>query len=198
MIFGKQIIIEKKGIICIFTLGVSDYNNFIVIIMLLAISLASILLFQFNWISDLNRLNEDRFKKDIQDVLYIVNQRLEEKEIINLTKDNLQATFKVRRSNNDGVIELIESTFNKKTINDNEITTTDGSLQFDIESGDNNQIDNIVEEESTPMLFSEEKSQENSGSENFNQNEDSQRLFDQEINEDEDFEIPAFLRKQKF
>ena len=110
--------------------------------MLLAISLASILLFQFNWISDLNRLNEDRFKKDIQDVLYIVNQRLEEKEIINLTKDNLQATFKVRRSNNDGGIELIESTFNKKTINDNEITTTDGSLQFDIESGDNNQIDN--------------------------------------------------------
>ena len=117
-------------------------NNFIVIIMLLAISLASILLFQFNWISDLNRLNEDRFKKDIQDVLYIVNQRLEEKEIINLTKDNLQATFKVRRSNNDGGIELIESTFNKKTIKDNEITTTDGSLQFDIESGDNNQIDN--------------------------------------------------------
>ena len=117
-------------------------NNFIVIIMLLAISLASILLVQFNWISDLNRLNEDRFKKDIQDVLYIVNQRLEEKEIINLTKDNLQATFKVRRSNNDGGIELIESTFNKKTINDNEITTTDGSLQFDIESGDNNQIDN--------------------------------------------------------
>ena len=110
--------------------------------MLLAISLASILLVQFNWISDLNRLNEDRFKKDIQDVLYIVNQRLEEKEIINLTKDNLQATFKVRRSNNDGGIELIESTFNKKTIDDNEITSTNGSLQFDIESGDNNQIDN--------------------------------------------------------
>ena len=110
--------------------------------MLLAISLASILLVQFNWISDLNRLNEDRFKKDIQDVLYIINQRLEEKEIINLTKDNLQATFKVRRSNNDGGIELIESTFNKKTIDDNEITSTNGSLQFDIESGDNNQIDN--------------------------------------------------------
>ena len=25
-----------------------------------------------------------------------------------------------------------------------------------------------------------------------------EQLFDQEINEDEDFEIPAFLRKQKF
>ena len=27
---------------------------------------------------------------------------------------------------------------------------------------------------------------------------DSQELFDQETNEEEDFEIPAFLRKQKF
>ena len=55
-------------------------NNFIVIIMLLAISLASILLVQFNWISDLNRLNEDRFKKDIQDVLYIVNHDSKKKK----------------------------------------------------------------------------------------------------------------------
>ena len=27
---------------------------------------------------------------------------------------------------------------------------------------------------------------------------DSQELFDQETSEEEDFEIPAFLRKQKF
>ena len=91
-------------------------KNFIAIILLLAISLASILYVQFNWISDLNQLNEDRFKKDVQDVLYVINQRLEEKEIINLTKDNLQAKFKIRRSNEMGGIELIESTFNKKTI----------------------------------------------------------------------------------
>ena len=58
-------------------------KNFIAIILLLAISLASILYVQFNWISDLNQLNEDRFKKDVQDVLYVINQRLEEKEIIN-------------------------------------------------------------------------------------------------------------------
>ena len=29
-------------------------------------------------------------------------------------------------------------------------------------------------------------------------NNDSEHLFDQDINEEEDFEIPAFLRKQKF
>ena len=27
---------------------------------------------------------------------------------------------------------------------------------------------------------------------------ESEQLFDQDINEEEDFEIPAFLRKQKF
>ena len=31
-----------------------------------------------------------------------------------------------------------------------------------------------------------------------NQTGDTEQLFDQDINEDEDFEIPAFLRKQKF
>ena len=113
-------------------------KNFIAIILLLAISLASILYVQFNWISDLNQLNEDRFKKDVQDVLYVINQRLEEKEIINLTKDNLQAKFKIRRSNEMGGIELIESTFNKKTITSDESTPSENALQFDIEAGDIN------------------------------------------------------------
>jgi len=31
-----------------------------------------------------------------------------------------------------------------------------------------------------------------------NSNSDSDQLFDQDSNEEEDFEIPAFLRKQKF
>ena len=31
-----------------------------------------------------------------------------------------------------------------------------------------------------------------------NQENDTGQLFDQDINEEEDFEIPAFLRKQKF
>ena len=110
-------------------------KNFIVIIVLLVISLVSILFVQFNWIADLNRLNEDRFKKDIQHVLYMINERLEEKEIINLTKDNLQATFKIKRSTEGGDIELIESTFNKKTLDSSAVLNSENSLQFDIESG---------------------------------------------------------------
>ena len=57
------------------------------------------------------------------------------------------------------------------------------------------------DEEYTPKLFTEEQASQideiNTVS-NDHENKDSEQLFDQDINEDEDFEIPAFLRKQKF
>ena len=50
-------------------------------------------------------------------------------------------------------------------------------------------------------LFSNEKNFEseeiNTGA-SVQENNDTEQLFDQDINEEEDFEIPAFLRKQKF
>ena len=60
--------------------------------------------------------------------------------------------------------------------------------------------DSINNEEYTPKLFSEEN---NSSEETYNENSeqsqnDTDELFDQDLNEEEDFEIPAFLRKQKF
>ena len=58
------------------------------------------------------------------------------------------------------------------------------------------------EEEYTPKLFSEEQSShpEVHNFENNDQtiNEDTEQLFNQDLIEEEDFEIPAFLRKQKF
>ncbi len=57
------------------------------------------------------------------------------------------------------------------------------------------------EEEHTPQLFSDE--QRNVSDEIYRETEEeekreSDQLFDNEINEEDDFEIPAFLRKQKF
>tara|TARA_B100001063_G_scaffold244999_1_gene279356 strand:- start:2079 stop:3563 length:1485 start_codon:yes stop_codon:yes gene_type:complete len=57
------------------------------------------------------------------------------------------------------------------------------------------------EEEHTPKLFSEDQSpqsEEMNTETNDGDNSSSEQLFDQDINEEEDFEIPAFLRKQKF
>ena len=53
----------------------------------------------------------------------------------------------------------------------------------------------------TPKLFIEEQNykiedeEENRNSQDFT---DEAQLFDQDISEEDDFEIPAFLRKQKF
>ena len=55
-----------------------------------------------------------------------------------------------------------------------------------------------TEEEHTPKLFAEDHSQENLEIKDDKADADSTELFDQDTNEDEDFEIPAFLRRQKF
>jgi len=52
-----------------------------------------------------------------------------------------------------------------------------------------------LEEEHTPKLFSEETTSEE---ENRSSATEEQKLFDQEKNQEDDFEIPAFLRRQKF
>ena len=58
----------------------------------------------------------------------------------------------------------------------------------------------INDEEYTPKLFSEENttSEELNNESSEQSNHDTDELFDQDLNEEEDFEIPAFLRKQKF
>ena len=63
------------------------------------------------------------------------------------------------------------------------------------------QFDSINnEEEYTPRLFSEENnvSEEINNESNEQSHHEKDELFDQDLNEEEDFEIPAFLRKQKF
>ena len=52
---------------------------------------------------------------------------------------------------------------------------------------------NNADEEYTPQLFSNESETKNEENEDLS----SDKLFDQESNDEEDFEIPAFLRKQK-
>ena len=61
-------------------------------------------------------------------------------------------------------------------------------------------LSNENEEEFTPKLFSDDHSYQSEESLETNDLKDNEtdQLFDQDFNEDEDFEIPAFLRKQKF
>ncbi len=65
------------------------------------------------------------------------------------------------------------------------------SFQDDYHSQEN------IEEEYTPKLFSEEKNEENFD-QSLEDQKESDQLFDHENSEEDDFEIPAFLRRQKF
>ena len=69
-------------------------------------------------------------------------------------------------------------------------------IKADLQSNNNTET-----QDHTPQLFSDESinSEDNIASHN-EETESSQndQLFDQDENEEEDFEIPAFLRKQKF
>ncbi len=68
------------------------------------------------------------------------------------------------------------------------------------ENGDASDIDETNEEDNTPKLFSEDTSYQIDDSAEASEQDSvkSESLFDQEISEEDDFEIPAFLRKQKF
>ena len=55
-----------------------------------------------------------------------------------------------------------------------------------------------TQEEHIPKLFSDENNHADDQSDYYKEEEVSERLFDQDVNEEEDFEIPAFLRRQKF
>jgi hypothetical protein len=59
-------------------------------------------------------------------------------------------------------------------------------------------IEQSNNEEHTPQLFSNENESQVESDLDEVSDTHTEELFDQDSNEDEDFEIPAFLRKQKF
>ncbi len=77
--------------------------------------------------------------------------------------------------------------------NNSDIKNLDNSLNLTTEP-----LVRDLDEKNTPKLFNDSN---NEADKEANDSEDSvseEQLFDQDINEDEDFEIPAFLRRQKF
>ena len=78
------------------------------------------------------------------------------------------------------------------------IEKNDNNNSAELVSQESNSIKGEIEDEYTPKLFSEENIIENSKENDFSENQNTTELFDQDLNEDEDFEIPAFLRRQKF
>ena len=78
------------------------------------------------------------------------------------------------------------------------IEKNDNNNSTELVSQESKSIKEEIEDEYTPKLFSEEHNIENSKEIGSSENQNTTELFDQDLNEDEDFEIPAFLRRQKF
>ncbi len=72
-------------------------------------------------------------------------------------------------------------------------------VKFENDFTQENKRNENLEEEYTPKLFSEDQNQDDDHArDSINENNNGDQLFDQDNSEDEDFEIPAFLRRQKF
>ena len=85
----------------------------------------------------------------------------------------------------------------ESSISTSEVTSEETPFEIDSieQSTASNEEPLSLDEEYTPKLFSDEGS--NSDIENTSETEE-QKLFEQEITQEDDFEIPAFLRRQKF
>ena len=122
--------------------------------------------------------------------------------------DEQNDTFKTTENNIEN--KSIMKSLNDSENNENELSNIPSGVSIESasymenhnlnENEDDLQNSENENEESTPKLFSEEQDYESDISleSNDKELEESEQLFDQDINEEEDFEIPAFLRKQKF
>jgi len=109
---------------------------------------------------------------------------------------NIQEEITVKNNNEEQLLnELENNSFEENT--NTELSSHETLFELDsIEQVTSNQEPmTSLEEEHTPKLFSNDTSLSESNNSSL---ESDQKLFDQENNQEEDFEIPAFLRRQKF
>ena len=152
--------------------------------------------------------------------LFSHNPRIENNTIGSIdgaTALKLDENYQLEDQEQNKSINYTDNKFAKesftKTSIENEQETNDLPSGVSIESAsymENNKLDEYEnssfenennEAEYTPKLFSEDDnylSDENTLESDNKINNETDQLFDQDINEEEDFEIPAFLRKQKF
>lgn len=86
------------------------------IVGLMSLAMIGLVYFQYFWIDNALRANEDRFKQDVRDAMHQVARRLEKKEVAKATYDNLKTRFLWRRPSGKRGVEFIESTFEKKVL----------------------------------------------------------------------------------
>lgn len=114
------------------------------LIMAMGLALVGLAVFQVYWIESIVSANEQAFKRDVQDALTTVAQKLEKKEAMVVAVDNFHTNFAIQSpsENDSNRVELIESTFEKKVVEVQDIVKDSTkrpewmSFYFDSEKGD--------------------------------------------------------------
>ena len=88
------------------------------VITITGISLLGLVIFQVAWVGNLIQANETAFKRDVQEALNEIAEKLEKKEALTIAVDNFHTEFiyKSLSSTDSNRVELIESTFEKKVV----------------------------------------------------------------------------------
>ncbi len=117
---------------------------------LLGLSLVALVIFQLYWVDTVIKANEERFERDVQDVLNTVSEKLEKQEALFLAVDNFHTQFIWRNqsASNPNELELIESTFEKKVVEIEDFVKDSSQfplgLNFYFESDDDTKsLDNV-------------------------------------------------------
>tara|TARA_B100000575_G_C23114830_1_gene644345 strand:- start:722 stop:2122 length:1401 start_codon:yes stop_codon:yes gene_type:complete len=122
----------------------------------------------------------------------------EQNTLIESFENNEESNITENYLNNINGLDEIPSGVSIESASYMENNTENASVN---ENSQNYKVTNDnVNEEYTPKLFSENQNEEEVEIKKLREDETKERLFDQDmdINEEEDFEIPAFLRRQKF
>lgn len=110
----------------------------------MGLALVGLVVFQVYWIGSIVSANEQAFKRDVQDALTTVAQKLEKKEALVVAVDNFHTNFAFQSPSekDSNQVELIESTFEKKVVAVQDIAKDSSkrpewmSFYFDSEQGD--------------------------------------------------------------
>ena len=129
------------------------------------------------------------------DVSYEIKNKEEQSALIDNFEDNEEKKINTE--------EFINMNFNKDipsgvSIESASYMESNSNVVHSTTPQQKTQIHNINEEEQVPKLFSDDQIYEDTERKESKEDDHSEQLFDQDTNEDEDFEIPAFLRRQKF
>jgi two-component system, OmpR family, phosphate regulon sensor histidine kinase PhoR len=121
------------------------------ITILMSLALVALVIFQVYWIESVVKANEEGFKRDVQEVLSFVSEKLEKQEALLVAVDNFHTQFVLRShsSSNPNELELIETTFEKKVIEIEDFikdsTQFPLGLNFYFESDDEDKsLDNVT------------------------------------------------------